>query len=346
MLFRSQDGQNDLIWYNAIRNQGEWTAIVDIKNHKSAGKYNVHVYATLANGMQRGVGKTTFEVSRPSVASIEVQRYDENTGMFQLVLNGVQAVSGISKIQVPVWSSEDQRDIHWYTAVEREEGVYTVNVDPVYHNYSTGLYQIHVYIETANGLFENVGSYSQEVGATRYYTIMGPTTTTVEQMMKYYESGKNEYPALALGAGGAGTLEQFCKIFVEEANEEGVRAEVAFTQAMKETGWLRFGNIVKIEQFNFAGLGALDGNLTGECASFRDVREGVRAQIQHLKAYGSTDALNNECVDPRFDKVPERGCAQYVEWLGQQENPKGYGWATEKNYGTSIVNMIKKLKMS
>ena len=69
---------------------------------------------------------------------------------------------------------------------------------------------------------------------------------------------------------------------------------------------------------------------------------GIRAQVQHLKAYGSLDKLINQCVDPRFNLV-SRGSAKYVEWLGKKENPTGSGWATSKNYGHDIVNMIKVL---
>ena len=51
----------------------------------------------------------------------------------------------------------------------------------------------------------------------------------------------------------------------------------------------------------------------------------------------------NEQVDPRFHLV-RRGVAPYVEWLGIKENPQGVGWASEKNYGISVVNYIKTLK--
>ena len=112
---------------------------------------------------------------------------------------------------------------------------------------------------------------------------------------------------------------------------------------MKETGWLQFGGIVDANQCNFAGIGALDGNDKGKCASFNNVREGVRAQIQHLKAYASTETLDNSQVDPRFHLVT-RGSAPYVEWLGIQENPNHVGWATGRNYGYNIVTMIKELK--
>ncbi len=345
-VWSEKGGQDDLVWYTGYKNSlGEWTASVEINKHKTSGLYNVHVYATLANGTVKGLGTTTFEVSDPSVSAIEVPDYDDASGMFTVKITGLKAASGITKVEVPVWCAADQNDIRWYTAEKVGEGTYSVDVDPMYHKYHSGLYKIHVYVGTGNGLFKNIGGISQQVSATKYYTIMGESTTTVEQMVEYFKSSNADYPGLELGAGGAATVEKFCQIYYEEAEAEGVRAEVAFAQAMKETGWLRYGGIVKIEQFNFAGIGALDGNSAGQCASFRDVREGVRAQIQHLKAYGSEEPLNNACVDPRFGKV-KRGCAPYVEWLGIKENPDGYGWATAEGYGHSIVDMIKKLKMS
>ena len=170
--------------------------------------------------------------------------------------------------------------------------------------------------------------------------IMGTTKTNVAQMVRYYRANGN-YPSYYAGT-DAPTIEAFCQIYYEEATAEGVRAEVAFAQAMKETGFLRFGGSVKIEQKNFAGLGATGGGVSG--ASFSSVREGVRAQIQHLKAYGSTANLVNPVVDQRF-KYVTRGSALYVEWLGINENPNKKGWATAKNYGYSLKNdyMIKLL---
>ena len=104
---------------------------------------------------------------------------------------------------------------------------------------------------------------------------------------------------------------------------------------MLETGYLQFGGDVKIDQFNFAGIGAIGGGEPGE--RFQDVQTGLRAQVQHLKAYASNEALNQACVDPRFNKVT-RNSAPYIEWLGIQENPTGAGWAGGAEYG---FNMIK-----
>ncbi len=92
---------------------------------------------------------------------------------------------------------------------------------------------------------------------------------------------------------------------------------------MKESAWLKFGGIVKIEQFNFAGLGALDGNSQGQAASFPDVRTGIRAQIQHLKAYASSEALKKcMCRSKDLKYMLPRNSAPYVEWLGIKEKSK------------------------
>ena len=173
------------------------------------------------------------------------------------------------------------------------------------------------------------------------YLIEGNTEVTVDQMIAYFKASKKTYPEDVMGKGGAATIRDFCQIYYEEAVAEGIKAEVAFVQAMKETGWLQFTGVVKAEQYNFAGMGATGNGVSGE--SFKDVREGVRAQIQHLKAYGSTKSLNQTCVDNRF-KYVERGSAIYVEWLSIPNNPKKKGWAAANGYGVDIVKMIQKMK--
>ena len=122
---------------------------------------------------------------------------------------------------------------------------------------------------------------------------------------------------------------------------EGIKSEVAFCQAMKETGFLKYGGNVKIEQYNFAGLGSTGAGVPGE--SYPNVRTGIRAQVQHLKAYANSDSLNNACVDNRF-KYVTRNSAPYVEWLGIQENPYHKGWASAQNYGYQIVTMMNEMQ--
>ncbi len=171
------------------------------------------------------------------------------------------------------------------------------------------------------------------------YLIEGTSAVTANNLAMYFKRKNGVYSTFYKNS-DAPTIEKFCQIYVEEAKAEGIKVEVAFMQAMVETGWLKFGGSVQISQYNFAGIGALDGGVQG--ATFKTVREGVRAQIQHLKAYANEKSLNNTQVDPRFHLV-KRGSAKYVEWLGQKENPNGYGWATAEEYGYKILRLIKEL---
>lgn len=164
--------------------------------------------------------------------------------------------------------------------------------------------------------------------------IMGEAKATAYQMAQFCLK-KNASPKLPYC-----TVEELAEIFLEEGKAEGVRGDVAWAQSLHETGYFKFGGIVLPDQNNYGGIGALNGNSQGQAATFPDPRTGVRAQIQHLKAYASTEALVNACVDPRFSLVT-RGVASFVEWLGASDNPKGKGWAYPgAGYGANIVALL------
>lgn len=190
-------------------------------------------------------------------------------------------------------------------------------------------------------------SYFDTVGVNgSAYQIEGSSNVTVEQMVNFYKKySPVSYPSEDLKKGGASTIQEFAQIFYEEAIDEGIRPEVVWCQTMLETGYLKFGGDVKISQYNFAGIGATGNGVPG--LSFQSVREGVRAQVQHMKAYASASitekTLAHELVDPRFQYV-KKGSAKYVEILGAKENPLGTGWASSAGYGINIRAFIQKLK--
>lgn len=92
---------------------------------------------------------------------------------------------------------------------------------------------------------------------------MGSTTVTLEEMTAQYEAQGAVYPSEAMKEGGAETIEEFCRIILEEAALEGVRGEVVYEQAMLETGWLQFGGDAQAQQYNFAGLGTTGNGVQG-----------------------------------------------------------------------------------
>lgn len=185
--------------------------------------------------------------------------------------------------------------------------------------------------EIASGIIKQLGI--SETPKTPLTEICGKPQATAEQMAGYLLS-KNPAPKILCMA------QELAELFIEEGKTENIRGDIAWCQSLKETGYFKFGNIVNPEQNNYAGIGALNDNANGQCAVFSTPREGVRAQIQHLKAYANTDSLKNACVDPRFSKV-KRGASPYVEWLGAADNPNGAGWAVPGNeYGESILKIL------
>ena len=165
--------------------------------------------------------------------------------------------------------------------------------------------------------------------------IMGESKCTLDSLVEAYDRTGHKYPGNVYANKGASDIAAFCQILIEEANAEGVRAEILFAQAMIETGWLQFGGSVKADQCNFGGIGAINASAAG--TSFGSVREGLRAQTQHLKAYACEDSLVNACVDPRFSLV-KRGIAPCTEDLnGKWAVPgTGYGQNISRIAGTVI----------
>lgn len=152
--------------------------------------------------------------------------------------------------------------------------------------------------------------------------IMGKSECTAEQLNAYAKSKNANAP-------------EYGAIFIDEGKAEGVRGDIAFCQSCLETGFFKFGGDVLAEQNNFCGLGAVGGGAKG--ASFATPRDGIRAQIQHLKAYASKDALVNPCIDPRFSLVT-RGVAPNWEDMNGR-------WAVPGNgYGENIVGLWKGAK--
>lgn len=164
--------------------------------------------------------------------------------------------------------------------------------------------------------------------------VMGQSLANIKQMVSYTLKN-NPKPQLPYC-----TLEELVDMYIEEGKIENVRADIAFAQSLKETGYFKYGGIVNPDMNNFAGIGALNTNENGNAAKFNTPRLGVRAQIQHLKAYASNDKLKQECVDPRFGLV-KRNSAPFVEWLGAEDNPDKIGWAYPgKGYGYEIIKIL------
>lgn len=328
----------DGVYY--IKNQNVGFAL-DVADGSLYGGANVQLYTTNRTNAQK------WKITHDSTGYVS----------FQNVGSGMYLTASGSGITANVYQQKQTNDYNqkWIVMFDNNQNLRIVSalnstmVLDVKDGKIRRCSNIQLYTSNNTNAQKWVFEYINTNATGGLMQIMGTSQTTVAQMVRYYNSNASGYDTFkakyngkyngVLAKGGASTINQFAQIFYEEATAEGVRAEVAFTQCMKETGFLKYGGDVLPNQYNFAGIGAT-GAVHG--ASFSNVRMGIRAQIQHLKAYGSISPLTNPCVDPRFNLV-KRGSAQYVEWLGIKENPNGYGWATSKSYGHDIVSMVNTL---
>ncbi|MGL4982335.1 MAG: glucosaminidase domain-containing protein [Treponemataceae bacterium] len=157
--------------------------------------------------------------------------------------------------------------------------------------------------------------------------IMGEGKKTSDELYEFF---------IIQNTAGSNTIAlELANLYIEEGKTEGVNSDVAFIQMCLETGFLKYGGLVTPEMNNFCGLGAIDENNKG--LSFPTARIGVRAHIQHLKAYASVDPLQQPLVDPRYRYVNPKGKSPTIEGLAGT-------WAADKSYAIKLMRLYTDLQ--
>lgn len=162
-------------------------------------------------------------------------------------------------------------------------------------------------------------------------TIYGLAIATEEQCVKFLLE-RNPKPQLSVAP------EELVRYYFAEGAREGIRGDVAFAQALKETGYFGYGGTVTPDQNNYCGLGTTSRTVKG--GYFPTAEIGVRAHIQHLLAYSSTRRPALEIVDPRYELVREiRGDKCLTTWTELNGH-----WAVPGDYyGESILKMFEEI---
>lgn len=200
----------------------------------------------------------------------------------------------------------------------REVEFYKKNLERIAKAEARAIAEYYGYLKNKTS---SVSGYKEEAEKVYDVNIMGESELSAAELTKWFESYKVE-PKISM------PIKDFIQIYIVEGGTEGVRGDVAFIQSVHETGKFQFTGDVIPEQNNFAGIGTVGGGVKGHF--FDSPQQGVRAQIQHLKAYASKESLKNKKIDPRFDLVT-RGSAKTVRGLTGK-------WATDKAYGDKLVN--------
>lgn len=164
--------------------------------------------------------------------------------------------------------------------------------------------------------------------------IMGGAVATQEQCVRYLLK-HNPNPKLNVSP------QELVSYYYEEGSRTGIRPDIAFAQALKETGYFRYGGTVIPAQNNYCGLGTTSATVQG--AYFATPRLGVKAHIQHLLAYASVEPPQDNIVDPRYDLVRRSyGSNTLTQWKdlnGRWAVPGvGYGQSILEDYYQGILN--------
>lgn len=166
----------------------------------------------------------------------------------------------------------------------------------------------------------------------RNLTIEGAPIATKEQCIAYlYKT--NLFPLIST------SVKNLVEIYYQEGLKENVRPDLAFAQALLETGHFSFGGDVYPYQNNYAGIGATGNKEKG--AVFPSPGIGVRSQIQHLLCYASLRRPKEKIVDPRFEllaQIPSKH-GKVRTWMAL-----GGNWAVPGiNYGVNILKIHSRI---
>ena len=178
-----KDGQDDIRWYEATRqSNGDYKVSVKASDHKnSTGKYHIHLYYIQNDGSRVGVGSTTTEVEfRNAQTKTQTGIKNVNSGAGTYTVTVDQAPQGrrIKNIRVAAWSQAHQENLYWYSTAP--SGMHTeVQVSAANHQYQSGNYTTHVYVDYVDGGVEgfNLGQTALHPRATVGQTAFTPRVT-------------------------------------------------------------------------------------------------------------------------------------------------------------------------
>jgi len=158
-------------------------------------------------------------------------------------------------------------------------------------------------------------------------SILGPSVLNPQQLVEWFNAaGYDDETSVSVG--------QLADDYISEGDAEGVRGDIAFAQAVVETGGFNSQDAVELN--NFAGIGHCDS--CSEGLAFPTPELGIRAQIQLLRTWATATLTTSELAEPPVlaplapEDQADRGCC------GTWESLTGV-WASDPNYATKVLGM-------
>ncbi len=162
-----------------------------------------------------------------------------------------------------------------------------------------------------------------DLGIEKSYTPMtGAAQITVEQAQ-----------AWARAKGAADIFVNIAPVYWQYGEQFGIRPEIMYAQAAKETGFGRYTGAVKPEMNNWAGIKIKNpiGDRTEDHETFATPEDGVRAHYNHMCAY-----LGLAPIGEPHDRYY---VVKSIDWAGTVKNLEELGgkWCPDLYYGYDIL---------
>jgi N-acetylmuramoyl-L-alanine amidase len=139
--------------------------------------------------------------------------------------------------------------------------------------------------------------------------------------------------------GATPTFQRLARIYWQLAPKRGIRPEIAYAQAAKETNYGRFTGVLDASFRNPCGLKVTAGGGNydpGAHKRFPTWRAGIAAHLDHMALYaGAKGYPRASTPDPRHFPFLH-GKAPSVERLGGK-------WAPSPTYGKELVKLVRHL---
>ena len=138
----------------------------------------------------------------------------------------------------------------------------------------------------------------------------------------------------ARSRGATGQFVNLAPMYWKYSEIYGIRPDVLYCQAAKETGFGRFGGAVTPDMHNFAGIKVKNptGDAKDDHETFHNDEDGVEHHFIHMSAYVGGWPPKHKPHD-RYEVVLKQSWAETVETV---EGLSGK-WAPSLDYGASIV---------
>lgn len=171
----SDPSQKDLKWYVATKiNANTYRAVIPTSEHQSTGNYNFDTYIRSNDGKFTFKNSNALKYNVNNVTGKTEHSIVDGKLLIRTTLSG--DASRVTKVEVPIWTDKNQKDLKWYSMVKKSNNVYEYVFDGL-KDINYGLINTHIYTTSDGWQSKNITINGFDFAAPK---INGTTKTEIK----------------------------------------------------------------------------------------------------------------------------------------------------------------------